>query len=245
MGRGDAGAEQRRGDLPSLLLQRAPASSRCARPARRPRSRSTSSSPSCARTAPSTTCSPRSTRPGSTRPAARLLDKTLEEFRRAGVDQDDATRGAAGRDQRADHRRSTRSSAATSATTSAPCGSTPEQLAGLPEDWLDAHPADDDGLVTVTTDYPDAVPARMFVRDAEVRRAGHRRLPRARLAAERAAAHGALRAAPRVREPGRLRRLGVVRRRGEDDREGPGDPGVHRPDRRRPRRGRWSATSPW
>ena len=31
-------------------------------------------------------------RPGSTRPAARLLEKMLEDFRRAGVDQDDATR---------------------------------------------------------------------------------------------------------------------------------------------------------
>ena len=40
----------------------------------------------------------------------------------------------------------------------------------MPSDWLAAHPADDEGLVTVTTDYPDAVPARMFVRDPEVRR---------------------------------------------------------------------------
>ena len=41
----------------------------------------------------------------------------------------------------------------------------------MPQDWLDAHPAaDDDGLVTVSTDYPDSVPARMFVRDADVRR---------------------------------------------------------------------------
>ena len=61
--------------------------------------------------------------------------------------------------------------------------------------------------------------------------------------AERAAAQGAVRPAPRVRQPGRLQRLGVLRRRGEDDREGPGDPGVHRPDRRRRRRSRWSATS--
>ncbi len=47
---------------------------------------------------------------------------------------------------------------------------TPEQLAGMPEDWLAAHPADEEGCVTVTTDYPDAVPARMFVHDADVRR---------------------------------------------------------------------------
>jgi thimet oligopeptidase len=49
----------------------------------------------------------------------------------------------------------------------------PEQLAGLPQDWLEAHPADDDGLVTVTTDYPDAVPTRMFAHDHSVRRDIH------------------------------------------------------------------------
>ena len=47
---------------------------------------------------------------------------------------------------------------------------TPERLDGLPADWLEAHPADDDGLVTVTTDYPDAVPVRQFAHDADVRR---------------------------------------------------------------------------
>ncbi|MFC6343924.1 M3 family metallopeptidase, partial [Nocardioides hankookensis] len=46
----------------------------------------------------------------------------------------------------------------------------PDRLAGLPQDWLDEHPVGDDGLVTVTTDYPDSLPARMFVHDADVRR---------------------------------------------------------------------------
>ncbi|CAI9405744.1 M3 family metallopeptidase [Nocardioides sp. T2.26MG-1] len=101
--------------------------------------------------------------------AARLLDKTLEDFRRAGVDLDDASRARLteinarltdlgqefGRTIRDDVR-----------TVRVP----PGRLAGLPQDWLDAHPAGDDGLVTVTTDYPDAVPVRMFAHDAEVRR---------------------------------------------------------------------------
>jgi thimet oligopeptidase len=30
----------------------------------------------------------------------------------------------------------------------------------MPQDWLDAHPAGAEGLVTVTTDYPDSVPLR-------------------------------------------------------------------------------------
>lgn len=101
--------------------------------------------------------------------AARLLTKTLEEFRRAGVDQDDATRARLAEiserittiDQ--EFSRNIRDDVRT-------VRATPEQLAGMPEDWLAAHPADDEGLVTVTTDYPDAVPARMFVHDADVRR---------------------------------------------------------------------------
>ena len=68
----------------------------------------------------------------------------------------------------------------------------------------------------------------------------HCAVPDPRLAAERAPAHRALRPPPRAGDPGRLRRLGVVRRRREDDREGSGDPGVHRPDRR----GRRGADAP-
>jgi thimet oligopeptidase len=45
----------------------------------------------------------------------------------------------------------------------------PERLAGLPADWLEAHPVDEDGLVTVTTDYPDAFPVRTFATDRAVR----------------------------------------------------------------------------
>ena len=46
----------------------------------------------------------------------------------------------------------------------------PEQLAGLPEDWIAAHPPAEDGLVSVSTDYPDYVPFRTFAQDAAARR---------------------------------------------------------------------------
>ena len=46
----------------------------------------------------------------------------------------------------------------------------PEQLDGLPADYLEAHPAGDDGLVTITTDYPDYLPFRTFATDADARR---------------------------------------------------------------------------
>ncbi|MCD4523811.1 M3 family metallopeptidase [Nocardioides sp. cx-173] len=101
--------------------------------------------------------------------AARLLDKVLEDFRRSGVDRDEETRARItaineriteldqefGKVVRDDVRT---------------IQVAPERLDGLPADWREAHPAGDDGLVTVTTDYPDVVPVRMFAHDADVRR---------------------------------------------------------------------------
>ena len=101
--------------------------------------------------------------------AARLLAKTLDDFRRAGVDRDDATRTRLAEinerltEVGQEFGRTIRDDVRTVRVT-------PDRLAGLPQDWLDAHPADADGLVTVTTDYPDSVPVRMFAHDADVRR---------------------------------------------------------------------------
>lgn len=101
--------------------------------------------------------------------AARLLDKTLDDFRRAGVDQDDATRARLAEinerltDLGQEFSRTIRDDVRTVRVSA-------DRLAGLPQDWLDAHPADDEGLVAVSTDYPDSVPARTFVHDADVRR---------------------------------------------------------------------------
>lgn len=101
--------------------------------------------------------------------AARLLAKVRKDFRRSGVDRDDATRARIAEikerltelDQ--EFSRVVRDDVRTIRVA-------PERLEGLPADWLEAHPADDDGLVSVTTDYPDAVPTRMFARDQDVRR---------------------------------------------------------------------------
>ncbi|HEY8301064.1 MAG TPA: M3 family metallopeptidase [Jatrophihabitans sp.] len=46
----------------------------------------------------------------------------------------------------------------------------PEQLDGLPEDFRAAHPAGSDGLVELTTDYPDLIPIVTFCRDEQLRR---------------------------------------------------------------------------
>ncbi|GAA1777873.1 M3 family metallopeptidase [Nocardioides hankookensis] len=101
--------------------------------------------------------------------AARLLEKTLDDFRRAGVDLDDATRARLAEinerltEVGQEFGRTIRDDVRTVRVS-------PDRLAGLPQDWLDEHPVGDDGLVTVTTDYPDSLPARMFVHDADVRR---------------------------------------------------------------------------
>ena len=113
---------------------------------------------------------------------------------------------------------------------------TPDRLAGLPQDWLDAHPADDDGLVTVTHRLPRLGAGA----DVRARRRGRAPTSPRRSSSEGwpqndAAAQGDVRPAPRAGRPGGLRRLGVVRRRREDDRERTGHPGVHRQDRGRGR----------
>ena len=49
----------------------------------------------------------------------------------------------------------------------------PDQLAGLPEDWVDAHPVTDDGDVVLTLAYPDVFPILQFATDRDARIAVH------------------------------------------------------------------------
>ncbi|MDN5789605.1 MAG: peptidase M3, partial [Micrococcales bacterium] len=101
--------------------------------------------------------------------AARVLERTLRDFRRAGVDRDVATRDRLrelsersvllSQEFSKNIREDVRSIAVR-----------PDQLAGLPADWVASHPAGEGGLVTVTSDYPDAIPFRTFAEDAEARR---------------------------------------------------------------------------
>ena len=47
----------------------------------------------------------------------------------------------------------------------------PEALAGLPEDFITAHPPGPDGKVRITTNYPDYIPFMTYARDSEARKA--------------------------------------------------------------------------
>jgi thimet oligopeptidase len=101
--------------------------------------------------------------------ARRYLTHALRDFRRAGVDKDEATRlrlkslaeEAVVLGQSFDRavREDVRS-----------VRLRPQQLDGLPEDYRAAHPPGEDGLVSVTTDYPDFLPFRQYAHDGEARR---------------------------------------------------------------------------
>jgi thimet oligopeptidase len=102
-------------------------------------------------------------------PARRVLADALRSFRRAGVDRDEATRE---RVRELDRREQELAQAFSRGirdgrrTVRVPA----QSLAGLPQDYLDAHPADQDGLVEISTDHPDTLPLLTHAHDPGVRR---------------------------------------------------------------------------
>ncbi|HYK34916.1 M3 family metallopeptidase [Alloacidobacterium sp.] len=44
-----------------------------------------------------------------------------------------------------------------------------KELEGLPEDYINGHPPDERGRITLTTDYPDYIPVMTFARSADLR----------------------------------------------------------------------------
>lgn len=100
----------------------------------------------------------------------RMVAHTLRDFRRAGVDKDEATR------------KRMKDLSDTMTATSLEFDKNiredgravkldPAQLEGLPDDYVKAHPPGPDGKVTITTDYPDFNPFRAHAEDAAARKA--------------------------------------------------------------------------
>jgi len=97
-------------------------------------------------------------------------EKTLRDFRRSGVDRDEATRKKVselnehltllsqqfGRNIRQDRRFITVDS--------------PDDLKGLPEDFIKSHPAGDDGKIKITVENPDYVPVLRYAENGDVRK---------------------------------------------------------------------------
>ena len=96
------------------------------------------------------------------------LSRILRDFRRAGVDRDEATREQVRqiRDRlvraEQDFIQTIRSDTRTAAFP-------PSALAGLPADYLRSRPVGADGLVSISTEYPDYVPLLTYCSDSSVR----------------------------------------------------------------------------
>jgi thimet oligopeptidase len=96
------------------------------------------------------------------------VERILRDFRRAGVDRDEATRArirelseelvAIGQDFARNIRSDTRTAVLP-----------PSALEGLPDDYVRAHPVGEDGMVRVSTEYPDYFPLVTYSADAAAR----------------------------------------------------------------------------
>ncbi len=101
----------------------------------------------------------------------RLVDKTMKNFHRAGVDKDEATRarltaieeelvklGQTFSQNIVDDVRKIELSSA-------------DELAGMPADFIASHPADkDSGKIVITTNYPDYIPFMQYADNDELRK---------------------------------------------------------------------------
>jgi thimet oligopeptidase len=103
-------------------------------------------------------------------PTRYYVQRQLLEFRLAGVDKDDATRAKLKdlndqltRDQSAFDRNISDSKNTVRVTNV-------NELDGLPQDYIDRHKPDKDGVITLTTDYPDYRPAIKFAKSPELRK---------------------------------------------------------------------------
>ena len=105
---------------------------------------------------------------GADPPTRHYLDVTLREFRRSGVDRDDEVRARVRALQEElvgigqDFDRNIRSDTRTAVLPAS-------ALAGLPADYVRAHPAGEDGQVRITTEYPDYIPFLTYATDAGAR----------------------------------------------------------------------------
>lgn len=101
--------------------------------------------------------------------ARRLVGRLLRDFRRAGVDRDDAVRAkvlalrqeimSIGQEFHRNIASDVRSIVLTG----------PQDLDGLPEDYVREHAAAEDGTIRITTDYPDCAPFMIYSKRGDLR----------------------------------------------------------------------------
>ncbi len=106
---------------------------------------------------------------GYTPAAKRIVEHTLRDFRRAGVDKDDATRARlkAIDDEDTLVGQQFQKNISDDVKT---VMMDPAELDGLPQDWIDSHPAGKDGKVAVTTNYPDLFPFMKYAKSSDAKK---------------------------------------------------------------------------
>ncbi|MDD8017861.1 MAG: Zn-dependent oligopeptidase [Bacteroidota bacterium] len=98
------------------------------------------------------------------------VEKTLRDFRLSGVDKDEPTRNKikALRDELVligqDFSRNIREDVRTVKVTDV------KELEGLPQDYIDRHKPDSSGVITLTINYPDAVPVFTYAKNEQLRK---------------------------------------------------------------------------
>jgi len=97
------------------------------------------------------------------------VQRQLLEFRLAGVDKDDATRARLKQlnDQLTEEQSMFDRNISDGAKT---VEADPRELDGLPQDYIDRHKPGPNGRISITTDYPDMLPALRFAKSDALRR---------------------------------------------------------------------------
>nr|BDT38321.1 M3 family metallopeptidase [Myxococcus sp. MH1] len=101
-------------------------------------------------------------------PTKYWMERTLLDFRRAGVDRDDATRAKV-KSLNEELLKLGQQFGKNIAEGVRQVSLTPKELAGLPEDYVKSHPAGKDGKVVITTNYPDYFPFMTYAKDGKAR----------------------------------------------------------------------------
>jgi thimet oligopeptidase len=107
------------------------------------------------------------TKPALSPERARLLEHWLRDFRRNGLELDEAGQTRL----RAINEEATKLALefdSNIADSSMSLKATPAELAGLPDAWIAGHKPGADGKITVTTDYPDYFPVLQYAKDRKV-----------------------------------------------------------------------------
>ena len=98
---------------------------------------------------------------------ARLLERTLRDFRRNGLDLDDKGQKRL-REINEELTKLGLEFDSNLAESHLTVEATPDRLEGLPKEWLASHPPNERGKVVLTTDYPDYFPVLTYAKDRKL-----------------------------------------------------------------------------